>query len=294
MPVEEIFHRAWRNQEFDVSEIGLSPYLIAVSRDMAPYTAVPVFLSRTFRHSAIYIRTDRGIDSAADLRGRRVGVPEYQQSAALWVRGFIADEDKIRSEDIMWVQAGLETSGRRDTFPLNVPSGFPLEKIDDRTLSELLANGEIDAVISARAPSCFLGGIPKIGRLYPDFRAIEQAYAARTGIFPIMHALGIRNDVNVKHPWLAASLLKAFSAARDIAINDLREVVSLRISLPWIAAELESTEAIMGGDFWSYGVTKSRPTLEALARYSYEQYLSVRQLSIDEMFARGTLEESSV
>jgi 4,5-dihydroxyphthalate decarboxylase len=294
MPVEEIFHRAWRNREFDVCEIGLSPYLIAVSRGIAPYVAVPVFLSRTFRHSAVYVRTDRGIDSAAALRGRRVGIPEYQQSAALWVRGLIADEEGIRSEDITWVQAGLETPGRRDTFPLNVPAGFPLEKVDDRTLSALLANGEIDAVISARAPSSFLTGMPNIGRLYPDYRAVEKAYVARTGIFPIMHALGIRNDVNSKHPWLAASLLKAFSAARDIAIDELREVVSLHISLPWIAAELESTEAVMGRDFWSYGITKNRVTLDSLARYSYEQYLSVRQLSVEEMFARGTLDETRV
>ncbi len=289
MPVEECFHRAYFHGEFDVAEIGFSPFLIALSRGIAPYVALPIFLSRTFRHSAIYIRTDRGIKTAADLRGKRIGVPEYQMSAVMWVRGFLQDEYGIGAADIQWVQGGLEQYGRKDKFPLNLPEGFPLESAPEgQTLSRLLADGELDAVMSARAPSCLDNGHPSVRRLYPDYREVEKAYFARTGLFPIMHALGIRNDVAAKHPWLAASLCKAFSQAKQIADRDLSEVTALKIGLPWVTAELEATQAVMGKDFWPYGIDANRNTLETMARYSFQQGLAVRQLSVEEIFAPST------
>jgi 4,5-dihydroxyphthalate decarboxylase len=180
-------------------------------------------------------------------------------------------------------------------FPLNLPTGFPLESASvGATLTAMLADGEIDAIFSARAPSCFLRGHPRVVRLFPDYRSHEHAYFARTKFFPIMHGVGIRRDVDAAHPWLAASLMKAFSAAKRIADEDLREVVALKIGLPWIGAELESTEAVMGPDFWPYGVAPNRATLEALARYSYEQHLSVRHLTVEEMFVPATLDEVRV
>ena len=295
MPVEEVFHRSLRDREFDVVELGFSPYLIATSRDIRPYIAIPIFLSRTFRHSAIYVRTDRGIATAADLRGKRIGVPEYQQSAALWIRGFLQDEHGIACEDIRWVQAGLEAAGRRENFPLNLPAGFPLEIAPaGSTLSAMLANGDIDAAFSARAPSCVLDGAPHVARLYPDYRAAERAYFQRSGYFPIMHAVGIRADLLAAQPWLAAGLMKAFAQAKRYADDDLREVVALKIGLPWAAAELEATERIMGTNFWSCGVDANRTTLEAMARYSFEQHLSVRQVGVDEMFAAGTFDQTRV
>jgi 4,5-dihydroxyphthalate decarboxylase len=295
MNVEDVFHRSIRNREFDVVELGFSPYLIATSRDIRPYVAIPVFLSRTFRHSAIYVRTDRGITGAADLRGKRIGVPEFQQSAALWIRGMLKDEHGIECEDIAWVQAGLEASGRRENFPLNLPAGFPLEiSPPGSTLSSLLADGAVDAVFSARAPSCVLEGRPNVGRLFPDFRTEEQAYFRRSGLFPIMHAVGIRTDVLERNPWLPASLMKAFVAAKASAEADLQEVVSLKIGLPWVNAEYAATVAAMGHDFWPYGVEKNRMTLEAMARYSFEQHLATRMLAPAEMFAPGTLEETLV
>ncbi|VCU70580.1 4,5-dihydroxyphthalate decarboxylase [Pigmentiphaga humi] len=291
MPVEECFHRAYFHGEFDVAEIGFSPFLIALSRGIAPYVALPVFLSRTFRHSAIYIRNDRGIASAADLRGKRIGLPEYQMSAVLWVRGFLKDEYGIEADDITWVQGGLEQYGRKDKFPLNLPPGFPLESAPEgRSLSSLLAQGELDGVISARAPSCLTQGHPHVRRLYPDYRAVEQDYYARTGMFPIMHALGVRKELAQAHPWLPASLYKAFVQAKEIAERDLREVTALKIGLPWVTAELESTEAVMGKDFWPYGVEANRKTLDAMARYSYEQGLAVRKLEVDELFVPSTLD----
>lgn len=291
MPVEECFHRAYFHGEFDVAEIGLSPFLIALSRGTAPYVAVPAFLSRMFRHSAVYTRADRGIDTPQDLRGKRIGVPEYQMSAVLWVRGFLKDDYGIEASDISWVQGGLEKFGRKDKFPLNLPKDFPLTiAADGQSLSDMLAAGDLDAVISARAPSCFIDRHPQVKRLYADYRSAEKEYYARTGLFPIMHALGVRRDMAQKHPWLPASVYKAFSEAKHIADGDLREVTALKIGLPWVTAELESTQAIMGDDFWPYGIEPNRKTLEAMARYSYEQGLAVRHLDVDEIFAASTLE----
>jgi 4,5-dihydroxyphthalate decarboxylase len=295
MPVEECFERAFFHGEFEVAEIGFSPYLIALSRGVAPYVAVPAFLSRMFRHSAIFIRTDRGIEGPADLRGKRIGVPEYQMSAVMWIRGFLQDDFGITASDINWVQAGLETPGRRDKFPLNLPDGFPLTSDNNGgTLSQMLADGALDAVMTARRPSCYVAGHPKIRRLFPDFRAAEKEYFQRSGLFPIMHAVGIRRDVLDKHPWLAASVYKAFAQAKKIADADLAETTALKISLPWVNAELESTEAALGKDFWSYGIEQNHKTLKTMARYSYEQGLAVRQLTVEEMFATSIFAETRV
>jgi 4,5-dihydroxyphthalate decarboxylase len=295
MPVEECFERAYFHGEFEVAEIGFSPYLIALSRGVAPYVAIPAFLSRMFRHSAIYIRGDRGIDGPADLKGKRIGVPEYQMSAAMWVRGFLLDEFAVAASDIDWVQGGLETPGRRDKFPLNLPPGFPLRAAaDGRTLSQLLADGELDGVISARQPSCFIAGHPQVRRLFPDYRAAEHDYYRRTGVFPIMHAVGIRPDMLDKHPWLAASVYKAFVEAKRLADAEFSETTALKIGLPWVTAEFDATRELMGDDFWSYGIEPNRKCLELMVRYSYEQGLAVRPLSVEEMFAHGTLDKIRV
>lgn len=290
MPVEECFERAYFHGEFDVAEIGFSPYLIALSRGATPYVAIPVFLSRMFRHSAVYIRTDRGIEGPADLRGKRIGVPEYQMSAVMWFRGYLQDEHNIAAKDIKWVQAGLENPGRRDKFPLNLPPGFPLVSLGEETLNEMLADGRLDAVMSARRPPCFIDGHPKVRRLFPDYRAAERDYYRKTGIFPIMHAVGVRRDVHDKHPWLASSICKAFTQAKRLADAEFAETTALKIGLPWVSAEYDETRALMGDDYWPYGLNdQNRKTLAAMARYSFEQGLAVRLLSVDEMFAEGTL-----
>jgi len=294
MPVEECFERAYFHGEFDVAEIGFSPYLIALSRGVAPYVAVPAFLSRMFRHSAIYIRTDRGIEGPADLSGKTVGVPEYQMSAVMWVRGFLQDEFDIAAEDINWVQGGLESPGRRDKFPLNLPDNFPLRSANGAPLSQMLADGELDAVMSARRPSCFVAGHPMVRRLFPDYRQAEREYYRRTGIFPIMHAVGIRGELMARHPWLAASVYKAFVQAKRLSEAEFAETTALKIGLPWVTAEYDATREVMGDDFWSYGVGPNRKTLESMARYSYEQGLAVRLLEVEEMFAASTLSETQV
>jgi 4,5-dihydroxyphthalate decarboxylase len=295
MPVEECFERAYFHREFEIAEIGFSPYLIALSRGVSPYVAVPVFLSRMFRHSAVYIRRDRGISGPADLRGKRVGVPEYQMSAVMWFRGYLQDEFGIAAKDMEWVQGGLEVPGRRDKFPLNLPEGFPLTSVQDKALSRMLADGELDAVMSARRPSCFIAGHPQVQRLFPDYRKAEQDYYRKTGIFPIMHAVGIRRDVLDKHPWLAASVFKAYAQAKALADAELGETTALKIGLPWVSAEFESTVDVMGPDFWPYGTgAGNRRALEAMARYSYEQGLATRVVTVDEMFAAGSFGETRV
>lgn len=294
MPVEEVFERAFFYGEFDVAEIGFSPYLIALSRGVTPYVAIPVFLSRMFRHSVAYIRTDRGIDGPADLRGKRIGIPEYQMSAVLWFRGYLQDEYGIAAKDIDWVQAGLTKPGRRDKFPLNLPDGFPLVSRNDATLDVMLAAGELDGVMSARIPPCFAEGHAKVRRLFPDYRTVEQDYYRKWGIFPIMHALGIRRDLAEKHPWLPASLYKAFLQAKRLADAEFCEMTALKIGLPWLNVEYEATQAVMGSDFWSYGVTENRTALFTMARYSFEQGLAVRPVAIEEMFAAGNLSDTRV
>lgn len=291
MPVEECFERAYFHGEFEVAEIGFSPYLIALSRGDPPYMAVPAFLSRMFRHSAVYIRTDRGIDGPASLKRKRIGVPEYQMSAVLWFRGWLKDEFGILASDITWVQGGLEHPGRREKFPLNLPSDFPLESAPEgHTLSQMLADGALDAVIAARRPSCFMQGHPQVRRLFPDHRAAERDYFRKTGVFPIMHAVGIRRDVHQSRPWIAASVYKAFAQAKRLADAEFAETTALKIGLPWVNAEYDDTRALMGDDFWSYGLTEeNRKALNLMARYSYEQGLSVRLLTVAEMFATSTM-----
>jgi 4,5-dihydroxyphthalate decarboxylase len=287
---EECFHRAYINREFEVSEIGFSPYLIARSRGVSPYVAIPVFLSRTFRHSAIYIRNDRGIVRPEDLRGRMVGVPEYQMSAALYARAMLHHQYGVAPMEISWMQGSLETWGRRDKFPLNLPEGFPLtESPKGCSLSSLLDQGKIDAVITAHPPSCFLNGHPHIERMFRDVRTVERAYFAQTGIFPIMHAVGIREDVAAEHRWLAASVMKAFVEAQRICYRSFEETAALKVMLPWVAAEHAETVALMGEDYWAYGVEPNRRTLEAVARYSFEQGLAVRELTPVEMFEPTTV-----
>ena len=295
LPVEEVFHRAYIHQEFDVAEIGFSPFLISLSRGISPYVAIPAFLSRMFRHNAVYIRRDRKIRGPEDLRGKRIGVPEFQMSAVMWVRGMLNDEHGIKIDEINWVQGGLEEFGRTDKFPLNLPEGFPLETVPEgKTLNSLLQDGGLDAVISARAPSCFISGCEHVGRLYEDFRSEEKEYYKRSKVFPIMHAVGIRNEIVDQHPWLPASVYKAFLEAKKISDSDLTQVAALKVTLPWLTAELEETKQVMGEDYWPYGIDANRHTLETMARYSYEQGLATRLLGVEEMFAESAMSVTKV
>jgi 4,5-dihydroxyphthalate decarboxylase len=292
---EEIFHRAFRHQEFDVCELSFSSYLRTVDAGTSPYTGIPAFVSRIFRHSGIYIRTDRGIRTPQDLKGRLIGVPEYQITAVVWLRGTMQDEYGVKPTDIRWRQGGIEEPGRTERTPLKPIPGLDLKPIPpDKTLSGMLESGELDAMFSARAPSCFARGAANVGRMFPDYRSVEQQYYRKTGMFPIMHLIGIKREIADRHPWLPASLYKAFCQAKSYAMRDVRDVNALQITLPWLVAEAEETAKLMGEDFWRYGVRENAAEIEALTRYSYEQGLVQRKLRIEDLFSPSVIEVSKI
>jgi 4,5-dihydroxyphthalate decarboxylase len=257
--------------------------------------AIPAFVSRLFRHSGIYIRTDRGINRPQDLKGKTIGLPEYQITANVWIRGILQDEYGIKPSDIKWRRGGLEDAGRDERAPIKLPPDIDLADIPtDRTLSDMLASGKLDGLVSARAPSCYLNGAPNVDRLFPEYPKVEEAYFRKTGIFPIMHCIGIRRSLAEKHPWLATSVYKAFLQAKEHCMRELGQIGHLSTSLPWSVAENDRLKKFMGADYWSYGVEPNRHVLETLVRYSYEQGLSVRKLEVDEMFARSTYDLSKI
>jgi len=292
---EEIFHRAFVYQEFDVSELSFSSYLRTVAGGNAHYIGVPAFVSRIFRHTGIYIRKDSGIKKPEDLRGKRIGVPEYQITAVVWMRGMMQHEYGVKPSDIHWRSGGQEQAGRHERTPLKPIPGLDLQTIGhDKTLVGMLRDGELDALFTARAPSSFLKGEPHIVRLFPDTRAAEQAYYKKTKLFPIMHLIGIRRSLCEKYPWLATSVYKAFCEAKALAMIDLRDVNALMVTLPWLEAETNETAAIMGDDFWRYGVDENRPEIDALTQYAHEQGLIDRKPSIEELFHPATFDISKV
>jgi 4,5-dihydroxyphthalate decarboxylase len=288
----EAFVRAYRSQDFDITELSASSHILTTARGDAPYIAVPAFVSRLFRHSSFYIRTDRGIKSAKDLRGRTVGVTEYQMTAGLWARGLLSDDFGVRSQEIHWRRGGMDQPGLAERTPIKLPDDIDLKPIpEDKTLSGMLEAGEIDAMIAARAPAPFLRGAPNIGRLWPDFRAAEEDYFKRTGLFPIMHLIGIRRSLVEKHPWLGPSVLKAFTRAKTIALAEMEDVGISRASLPWLPSDVAHSKAIMGPDIWPYGYPANQKAVDCMLRWSLEQGLSHRQVTAEELFAPGTMQD---
>jgi 4,5-dihydroxyphthalate decarboxylase len=294
MEPEEVFHRAFKHQEFDVCELSFSSYMRTMDAGTSPYVGVPAFVSRLFRHAAVYIRTDRGIKHPSDLKGKLIGLPEYQITAVVWLRGIMQDEYGVKPTDIRWRQGGIEEPGRTERTPLKPIPGLDLKSVPDKALSAMLEAGELDAIFSARAPSCFVRGAPNIGRLFPDYREVEKAYYKKTQMFPIMHLIGVKRHLVEKHPWLPASLYKAFSQAKAYAMHDVRDINALLVTLPWLVAEVEETVALMGEDFWRYGVKENAREIEALTRYAFEQGLVSRKLSMEDLFPASVIEVSRI
>ena len=295
MEPEEAFHRAFKHQEFDASELSFSSFLRTIDSGDAPYVGIPAFVSRLFRHSAIYIRSDRGIREPADLKGKLIGLPEYQITAVVWLRGIIEDEYGVKPTDIRWRQGGIEQPGRSERTPLKPIPGIELQSIPPgKTLSGMLESGELDGLYSARAPSCYLRGAPNVARLFPDFREVEKAYYRKTRIFPVMHLVGVKRHLVERHPWLPASLYKAFLEAKTIALREVKEINALPITLPWLVAEAEATVQLMGEDFWRYGARENALEIETLTRYAYEQGLVSRRLSLEELFPPSVMDVSKI
>lgn len=277
--------------EFDCSELSFSSYILMVAKGDCPFIAIPVFPSRTFRHSAIYVRTDAGIQTPEDLRGKRIGVPEYTSTAIVWTRGMLKDEYGVVPSQVQWVTGGLKEAGRIQKFKPNIP-GVSIEHVADQSLNDMLLAGQIDAIIAPQAPPAFRQKNPNIQRLFPNYVEIEKAYYKKTGIFPIMHVVALRKSLFETHPWVAVSLFKAFSQAKDHAIENLAIDEPLPVSMPWVFEFADSVRDLMGSDFWPYGVEKNKASIEALCRYSFDQGLSPRQVSVEELFAPNVLANS--
>lgn len=292
---EECFHRAFKYQEFDICEISLSSHSATTSRGDNHYVGIPAFVSRVFRHSGIYVRTDRGIRTPQDLRGKKVGLPEYQITANVWIRGILQDDFGVRPEEIHWRRGGIEVPGRGERSPIQLPPEVDLQQIpDDRTLSGMLESGELDAMITARAPSCFDRKAPNVDRLWPDFKAVEKEYFQRTRIFPIMHLIGIRKSLVEQYPWLPVNIYNAFIAAKAVAVKELYELTQLMINLPWAVDHYQETVRVMGEDFWPYGFSENRHTLETFLRYHHAQGLSKRLVQAEELFASSTFDLAKI
>jgi len=290
LPVEETFWRMLRHQEFDVAEMSLSSYLIHRSRN-DDFTAIPVFPSRCFRHSCIFVHAAAGIKQPQDLIGKRVGVPEYQMTAPLWQRALLQHDYGVHPSTMQWYQGGLEQPGREEKERLNLPANIVIQPIRaDQTLNHMLEVGEIDALLSARTPSSFVGNAGSVQRLFPEFKQTEQEYFRKTGIFPIMHVIVLRKEIVEKYPWAGGSLYKAFCQAKNRLFEQMAQTAALHLSLPWLIAEVEETQRLMGADFWPYGVEANRKTLEAATSYSDEQGLTPRKLAVEELFLPGTLD----
>jgi 4,5-dihydroxyphthalate decarboxylase len=292
---EEAFHRAFRYGEFDITEISMSSHMMTTARGDNQYVAVPAFLSRVFRQSGVYVRTDRGINRPQDLKGKRIGVPEYQITANVWIRGILEEEFGVKPSDIHWRRGGIEEAGRGERAPISLPDSVDLQQIpDDKTLSGMLEAGELDGYIGARAPSCFLRGAPHVGRLFKDYIQDEKDYFRRTRIFPIMHMVGIRKTLVEQHPWLAVSVYKAFLKAKALAVHELNEICHLAVSLPWMVHHHNEAKALMGDDYWPYGLDANRHVIDKFAQYHHGQGLSVRHVAAEELFARSSLDLSKI
>jgi len=281
----ELFPRMLEQQEFQAGELSLGSYASLVARGDSPFVAIPVALSKLFRHSCIYVRTGAGIERPQDLKGKRIGTTQYGATAILYIKGMLQDEYGVKPSDMRWLIGGLNAPVERPLIPLNLPDEIELDFLRaGKTLEAMLERGELDALFSIYIPQLFLARSPKIARLFPNFKTVEQDYYRQTRIFPIMHTVAIRKDVYREHPWAAASLYHAFSKARDMAAAALYDTDALLVALPFLIDHIEESRRLFGADFWTYGLEENRPSWDALCRYVHEQGFAPRRVSPDELF----------
>jgi len=287
---EEIFFRAFRHAEFDICELSLSSFTVRTAQGNNAYVGVPAFVSRAFRHTSIYVRTDR-IKTPSDLKGGRIGVPEYQLTANVWARALLEDDYQVKPSDVLWIRGGLEEIGRPEKIAISLPPEIRVESAPEaRTLSNMLETGDLDAIIAPRVPSCFERGHPCVGWLFADPARAATEYFQRTHIFPIMHLVGVRRELAERHPWLPASVLKAFNRAKQVALQRLSDTSSAKVTLPFVEEQLRSVRQLMGEDYWPYGIEANRKVLETFLRHHHTQGLSSRVVAVDELFHPATCE----
>ncbi|MEW6671885.1 MAG: 4,5-dihydroxyphthalate decarboxylase [Thermodesulfobacteriota bacterium] len=281
---EEIFYRFIKFREWDVSEISFAKYVSLVSQGDNSLVAIPVFPSRAFRLSSIYIHRDGGISRPQDLAGKKIGIPEWAQTASVYTRGYLVHQIGIALEKIAWYQAGVNAPGRAEKVALKIPAGVRYTPVPDRSLTDMLLSKDLDAVMTARPPQAFVDGSPEIVRLFPDFITVEEAYWRDTGIFPVMHVIVIRAEVLQRHPWVAMNLYKALEEAKRRSIERALDVAAVRFPIPWGYEYAGRAVRIFGEDFWPYGIEPNRRTLEAFLQYAHEQGVCHRRLKPEELF----------
>ena len=296
MPVEETFFRMLRHQEFDVAEMSLSSYTVSLFKEQKHFIAIPVFPSRFFRHSCIYVNTKSGIKEPKDLIGKKIGNPEYQMTAPVWIRGILQDEYGVPVDSVTYYTGGEEEPGRPEKLKLELPPNIKVQPIGERdTLAAMLRDGDIDGFYTARMPSSYkAGGLGDVRRLFENYMEVEQAYYRKTKIFPIMHTVAIRRSLYEQYPWVAMSLYKAFVQSQRETYDDLYVTAALKAMLPWLTKHVEDARSLMGDDFWPYGFAPNRETLATFLRYHHEQGLSKRLLEPEELFAPETLESFKI
>ena len=279
--------RAFEDPEFNVAELSLSNYVSRRARGNCPYVAIPVYIARSFRHADLYVRTDRNISAPQDLRGRRVGITEYEHTLYVWVRGILEDEYGVGLADVKWISVSKHAPGPSHDSAFQPPSGVSIEHLHSaKTLSEMLESGEIDALISVQPPTCFTSGAAHIARLFPDHRNVEDEYFRRTGIFPILHIMGIRNELVERHPGLAQNVFKAFREAKNRALEAEVKAAALPSAAAALKANHTRMSALMGADHYSYGLNeRDCKTLDLFLDYHFRQGLSKRRHEISELFS---------
>jgi 4,5-dihydroxyphthalate decarboxylase len=285
MQVEEIFFRTFTYRDFDVSEVSFAKYASLVSQGDSPLVAIPVFPSRVPRHSSIYVRRDGPVRAPADLAGKRVGLPEWAQTASVYSRGLLMHHYGIDLASIHWIQAGVDQPGRNEKVKLNLPKGVTVTPAPDKSLSGMLVSGEIDAALTAHPPACFEARHPNIKRLFEDYLDVEMQYVRETGIFPIMHTVAIRKELLDRHPWIAMNLFKAFDEAKRRSVERMLFIGIAAVPIPWCYAHAERAQELFGDDIWPYGIEPNRKTLDAFLQYAFEQGVCHRRLAPEDLFA---------
>jgi len=281
----QMFPRMLEGKEFHASELSLASYAALMGRGECPFFAIPVAVSKFFRHSCIYVRKDAGIKTPQDLKGKRVGTTQYSSTAVTYMRGMLQDEYGVAAHDMHWFMGGLTAPTERPLIPLELPPEVKLEFLPDgETLEQMMIEGRLDALLSIYIPTLFRDGWPNIVRLFENFKAVEIDYYKKTRIFPVMHTIALREDVMRDHPWAARSLYEAFCKARDIALEGLWDTDALRLALPFLMDHVEENWRVFGKDYWAYGLDANRPALEAVGRYVHEQGFSPRIVTADEIW----------
>jgi 4,5-dihydroxyphthalate decarboxylase len=285
----EIFARFTFNREWDVSELSFAKFMAQVTREDSDVIGLPVVCSRLFRFSSFYVNRRSRIRTAKDLKGKTVGSPEWAHTAAVYMRGWLNDEHGVGLKDVHWVQAGANEPGRVEKVELSLPDGVELTRIADKSLSDMLANGEIDCALIARPPDCFRQGHPDVERLFPNYWDMEEQYYATHKVWPIMHIIAVQKRVLDAHPWAARNLFNAFAESKRRSLERLLDPAVSRYPLPWLPTYARKMRDLFDGDPFPFGIEENRPTLTQFMRYTYEQGIAHRHVQPEEIFPKGVM-----